>query len=50
MVYYNLLAVAMDAVENGDLPPWPGVLLVPLAAGGVLALLMWMPRWRRRRT
>ena len=49
MVYYNLLAVAMDAVENGDLPRWPGVLLVPLAAGMVLALLMWLPRWRRRR-
>jgi lipopolysaccharide export system permease protein len=49
MVYYNLLAVAMDAVENGDLPPWPGVLLVPLAAGVVLALSMWLPRWQRRR-
>ncbi len=49
MVYYNLLAVVMDAVENGELAPWPGVLLVPLLACLVLAVLIVLPQWRRRR-
>lgn len=49
MVYYNLLAVVMDAVENGELAPWPGVLLVPLLACAVLTVLIVLPQWRRRR-
>jgi len=48
-VYYNVLAVVMDAVENGELPVWPGVLLVPLLGGVVLAALVWLPQLRRRR-
>ncbi|MDD3650124.1 LPS export ABC transporter permease LptF [Immundisolibacter sp.] len=49
IVYYNLLAVAMDAVEDGKLPAWPGVLLVPLIGGLLLAVLIVLPKWRRRR-
>jgi lipopolysaccharide export system permease protein len=49
IVYYNLLAVVMDAVEDGRLPVWPGVLLVPLIGGTVLAALMALPAWQRRR-
>lgn len=47
IVYYNLLAVAMDAVENGELSVWPGVLLVPLLGCAVLAALVWLPQLRR---
>ncbi len=48
IVYYNLLAVVTEAVEDGKLPVWPGVLLVPLIGGAVLAVLIALPRWRRR--
>jgi lipopolysaccharide export system permease protein len=49
MVYYNLLALVSDAVEEGKLPVWPGVLLVPLLGSAVLAALIALPRWQRRR-
>lgn len=49
VLYYNLLAVVMEAVENGELAPWPGVLLVPLLGCAVLAVLIWLPQLRRRR-
>mgnify|MGYP001371450657 CR=1 FL=1 len=49
IVYYNLLAVVTDAVEDGKLPVWPGVLLVPLIGAAVLAVLIALPQWRRRR-
>ena len=48
IVYYNLLAVVMHAVEDGKLPVWPGVLLVPLIGGVLLAVLIVLPRWQRR--
>ena len=49
IVYYNLLVVVTHAVEDGRLPVWPGVLLVPLGGSLVLAGLMALPAWRRRR-
>jgi lipopolysaccharide export system permease protein len=49
VVYYNLLAVVMHAVEDGKLPVWPGVLLVPLIGCAVLAVQIALPKWRRRR-
>ncbi len=49
IVYYNLLAVVTEAVEDGKLPVWPGVLLVPLIGAAVLAVLIALPKWRRRR-
>ena len=48
IVYYNLLAVVTEAVEDGKLPVWPGVLLVPLIGAAVLAVLIALPKWRRR--
>ncbi len=44
IVYYNLLVVVMHAVEDGRLPVWPGLLLVPLIGGAVLAALMALSR------
>ncbi|MGK2940972.1 MAG: LPS export ABC transporter permease LptF [Immundisolibacter sp.] len=49
MVYYNLLVLFVDWVEDGKLAPWPGVLLLPLLGFALLAVLMWLPRLRRRR-
>ncbi|MFZ5492412.1 MAG: LPS export ABC transporter permease LptF [Pseudomonadota bacterium] len=49
IVYYNLLAVVTEAVEDGRLPVWPGVLLVPLLGAVLLAALIALPQWRRRR-
>ena len=49
IVYYNLLAIVMDAVENGELAVWPGVLVVPLIGAAVLAALVWLPQLQRRR-
>ncbi len=52
MVYYNLLALAVESVEDGGLASWPGVFLVPLCGFAVLALLVglpWLGRWRRSR-
>ena len=48
VVYYNLLAVVMKAVEDGRLPVAPGVLLVPMIGAMVLAALIAVPQWRRR--
>lgn len=43
-VYYNLMGAAQTAVEDGVIPPWPGLLALPFAA---LVFTAW---WLRRRS
>ena len=38
-----------NALENGDIPPFPGLLLAYLPPVALLALLMLTPRLQRRR-
>jgi len=40
--------VVRNALENGDIPPFPGLLLAYVPPVALLALLMLMPRLRRR--
>jgi hypothetical protein len=49
IVYYNLLALISDAVENGHLATWPGIFLLPLCGFAVLGLLIALPPLSRRR-
>nr|MBP7912031.1 LptF/LptG family permease [Pseudomonadales bacterium] len=48
LLVFSLSGVVRNALENGDIPPFPGLLLAYVPPVALLVLLMLMPGLRRR--